>query len=129
MVEVNDSTAITIPIRNLIAMIIASSVATMAYFSIQERLNVLEHSLDKSQMEIQQNNEFRIKWPRGELGSLPADARQDMLIEGVERDVEDLRKIQDQVQALTIRLGTIEALRTAEGIPQQAQNDWKKRIN
>lgn len=123
MVEVNDSTAITIPIRNLIAMIIATSVATMAYFSVQERLNVLEHSLDKSQMEISQNNEFRIKWPRGELGSLPADARQDMLIEGVERDVEDLRQIQEQVQALTIRLGTIEALRTAEGIPQQAQND------
>jgi len=123
MVEVNDSTAITIPIRNLIAMIIGTSVATMAYFSVQERLNVLEHSLDKSQMEIQQNNEFRIKWPRGELGSLPADARQDMLIEGVERDVEDLRQIQEQVQALTIRLGTIEALRTAEGIPQQAQND------
>ena len=123
MVEVNDSTAITIPIRNLIAMIIASSVATMAYFSVQERLNVLEHSLDKSQMAIQQNHEFRIKWPRGELGSLPADARQDMLIEGVERDVQDLRQIQDQVQVLTIRLGTIEALRTAEGIPQQAQND------
>ncbi len=123
MVEVNDSTAITIPIRNLIAMIIGTSVATMAYFSVQERLNVLEHSLDKSQMEIQQNNEFRIKWPRGELGSLPADARQDMLIEGVERDVEDLRQIQEQVQALTIRLGTIEALRIAEGIPQQAQND------
>jgi hypothetical protein len=74
-------------------------------------------------MEISQNNEFRIKWPRGELGSLPADARQDMLIEGVERDVLDLRQIQDQVQALTIRLGTIEALRTAEGTPQQAQND------
>ena len=113
MVEVNDSTAITIPIRNLIAMIIASSVATMAYFSMQERLNTLEHSLDKSQMEIQLNNEFRIKWPRGALGSLPADARQDMLIEGVERDVEDLRQIQEQVQELTIRLGTLEAVRDA----------------
>lgn len=123
MVEVNDATAVTIPIRNLIGMIIATSIATMAYFSVQERLNVLEHSLDKSQMEITQNNEFRIKWPRGELGSLPADARQDMLIESVERDVQDLRQIQAQVHALTIRLGTIEALRTAEGTPQQAQND------
>lgn len=113
MVEVNDSTAITIPIRNLIAMIIASSVATMAYFSMQERLNTLEHSLDKSQMEIKLNNEFRIKWPRGSLGSLPADARQDMLIEGVERDIQDLRQIQEQVQELTIRLGTLEAVRDA----------------
>ena len=64
-------------------------------------------------MEIKLNNEFRIKWPRGSLGSLPADARQDMLIEGVERDIQDLRQIQEQVQELTIRLGTLEAVRDA----------------
>ena len=112
--DINDNTAITIPIRNLLAMIIASSVATMAYFSVQERLNALEHDLDKSQMEIAQNNEFRIKWPRGELGSLPADARQDMLIEGLGRDLEDMRQLIDTVHEITIRLGTIEALRAKE---------------
>ena len=81
--DINDSTDITIPIRNLIAMVVATSIGTMAYFGIQERLNTIEHSLDKSQMEIERNTEFRILWPRGELGSLPDDARQDMLIEGV----------------------------------------------
>ena len=111
MAKLSDNTDITIPLRNLIAMIFASSVATMAYFSMQERLNTLEHAFDKSQMEIDQNNEFRIKWPRGELGALPADARQDMLIEGLGRDVDELRLIQEQVHEIIIRLGTLEALR------------------
>ena len=117
MAKLSDNTDITIPLRNLIAMIFASSVGTMAYFSMQERINTLEHAFDKSQMEIDQNNEFRIKWPRGELGSLPADARQDMLIEGLERDVDDIRQIQEKVHELTIRLGTMEALRDADKKP------------
>jgi hypothetical protein len=109
-VDINDSTDVTIPIRNLIAMVAGTSIATMAYFGIQERLNTLEHSLDKSQMEIERNTEFRILWPRGELGSLPADARQDMLIEGLQIDVVGLRQIQEEVHELTIRIGTIESL-------------------
>ena len=118
MVQVNESTDITIPIRNLIAMVVATSIATMAYFGIQERLNKLEHSLDKSQMEIERNTEFRILWPRGEMGALPDDARQDMLIEGVQMDVQDLRAIQKEVHDLTIRIGTIESL-----YDQEPQND------
>lgn len=112
--DINESTDVTIPIRNLIAMVAATSVATMAYFSIQERLNTLEHSLDKSQMEIERNTEFRILWPRGEMGALPDDARQDMLIEGVQMDVEDLREIQKEVHDLTIRIGTMESLYAQE---------------
>jgi len=113
-VDINESTDVTIPIRNLIAMVAATSIATMAYFGIQERLNKLEHSLDKSQIEIERNTEFRILWPRGELGSLPDDARQDMLIEGVQMDVEDLRAIQKDVHNLTIRIGTMESLYAQE---------------
>lgn len=112
--DINDSTDVTIPIRNLIAMVVATSIGTMAYFGIQERLNTIEHSLDKSQMEIERNTEFRILWPRGELGSLPDDARQDMLIEGVQLDVQDLRKMQDEVHDLTIRIGTMESLYATE---------------
>ena len=112
--NINESTDVTIPIRNLIAMVAATSIATMAYFGIQERLNTLEHSLDKSQMEIERNTEFRILWPRGEMGALPDDARQDMLIEGVQMDVEDLRAIQKDVHDLTIRIGTMESLYAQE---------------
>ena len=112
--DINESTDVTIPIRNLIAMVAATSIATMAYFSIQERLNTLEHSLDKSQMEIERNTEFRILWPRGEMGALPDDARQDMLIESVQMDVEDLRVIQKEVHDLTIRIKTMESLYAQE---------------
>ncbi len=108
--DINESTDVTIPIRNLIAMVAATSIATMAYFGIQERLNKLEHLLDKSQMEIERNTEFRILWPRGELGSLPDDARQDMMIESIQIDVVGLRQIEEEVHELTIRIGTIEAL-------------------
>ena len=112
--DINESTDVTIPIRNLIAMVAATSIATMAYFGIQERLNKLEQSLDKSQMEIERNTEFRILWPRGEMGALPDDARQDMLIEGVQMDVDDLRTIQKEVHDLTIRIGTMESLYAQE---------------
>jgi hypothetical protein len=114
MSSFSENTDVTIPIRNLIAMVAATSIATMAYFGIQERLNKIEHSLDKSQLEIERNTEFRILWPRGELGSLPDDARQDMLIESVQLDVQDLREIQKEVHDLTIRIGTIESLYSQE---------------
>ena len=82
----------------------------MAYFSMHSRFTTLEHSVEMTDIEIKSNSEFRILWPRGQLGSLPADARQDMLIEGLERDVEELREMQDRVHELTIRIGTLEAL-------------------
>ena len=108
--NINESTDVTIPIRNLVAMVVTTSIATMAYFNIQERLNTIEHAFDKSQMEIERNTEFRILWPRGELGSLPDDARQDMMIESIQIDVVGLRQIEEKVHELTIRIGTIEAL-------------------
>ena len=53
--NINESTDVKIPIRNLVAMVVATSIATMAYFGIQERLNTIEHAFDKSQMEIERN--------------------------------------------------------------------------
>ena len=106
--DINESTDVTIPIRNLLAMVVATSIATMAYYGIQERLNSLEHALDKSHLEIERNTEFRILWPRGDLGSLPADARQDMVLEVLRTDLQELRKTQDEVHDLAIRLGIME---------------------
>jgi len=112
--EINDSTDITIPLRNLIGMVMATAIATMAYFGIQERLNSIEHSLDKSQVEIERNTEFRILWPRGELGSLPDDARQDMMIEALKLDVTEIRSIQSDIHALTLRIATLESEHRSE---------------
>lgn len=84
----------------------------MAYFSVQERLNTLEHALDKTQMDIESNSEFRIKWPRGELGSLPADARQDMLIEYtaglVDKEIIKGEQLLDDIHNLKLRLAALE---------------------
>ena len=106
--EISDDMHLAIPLRNIIAMIAFTAVATMSYFGIMERINVLEHEMQMKNMEIVQNSEFRIKWPRGELGSLPADARQDMLIEGLQRNVDELRLMQNKIHELTIQVGTIE---------------------
>jgi len=110
MTEVSENTNLTIPLKNILGMIAFTAIATMAYFSTESRLTTLEHSVEMTDIEIKSNSEFRILWPRGQLGSLPADARQDMLLEGLERDVVELREMQDRVHELTIRIGTLEAL-------------------
>lgn len=110
MTKLSESSEFTIPLKNILGMIALTAIATMAYFTVESRLTALEHSMDMTAVEIQSNSEFRILWPRGQLGALPADARQDMLIEGLERDVVELREMQDRVHELTIRIGTVEAL-------------------
>jgi len=111
--ELSENTGITIPIRNLVAMIAFTCISTMAYFGIQERLNLLEHSLDKTQMDIDQNSEFRVKWPRGELGALPADARQDMLLVYVSdqqrKQNSATEKLKDSLTDLKLRIAALEA--------------------
>ena len=106
--KINSGTEVTIPLRNLISIVIAVIIATSAYFSILTRLEGMEREMLKDQINIAMNNEFRIKWPRGELGALPADARQDMLIESLERRIEELKErpssAQPDVDRLTVRL-------------------------
>ena len=74
--RINDSSEVTIPVRNLLALIAATAIAVMGYFRVGERLSVLERSSELSGVQIEANSEFRVLWPRGELGSLPADAEQ-----------------------------------------------------
>ena len=106
--KINSGTEVTIPLRNLVSIVIAVIIATSAYFSILTRLEGMEREMLKDQINIAMNNEFRIKWPRGELGALPADARQDMLIESLERQIEELKErpssAQPDVDRLTVRL-------------------------
>jgi len=110
MARVSEDTNLTIPLKNILGMIALTAVATMAYFTIESRLTALEHNVEMTDIEIKANSEFRILWPRGQLGSLPDDARQDMLLQGLERDLTELREMQDKVHELTIRVGTLEAL-------------------
>jgi len=88
--KLNDSTELALPLRNIITMIAGASLATWAYFGIIERLNQIETEQTMMQSDLEQNTEFRIKWPRGEMGSLPADSEQFMLIEHLASELEKL---------------------------------------
>jgi len=121
MPKINDNTEVALPLRNIISMIAAASVATWAYFGIIERLNQIETSVTMMKSDLAQNTDFRIKWPRGEMGTLPADSEQFMLIEHLAGELEKLSaKIEsgeapyDQQQKLTLefyekRIGNLES--------------------
>ena len=114
--KISDNTSVAMPMRNLITIIGAVGVGVWAYFGVIERLNQLETSKEimlkdiESQVEridnditglvdgdIAQNNEFRIKWPRGDLGSPPADSEQYMLIEFLSGQVEAIQEELDSM--------------------------------
>lgn len=90
MAKISENTEVALPLRNMISLIAAASIATWAYFGIVERLNNLETSQTMMKSDLEQNTEFRIKWPRGEMGSLPADSEQFMLIEHIASELEKL---------------------------------------
>ena len=89
--RLNDNSEVTIPVRNLIALIAATAVAVMGYFRVGERLSVLERSAELSGVQIEANSEFRVLWPRGELGSLPADAEQNMRLDFIDNELNEIR--------------------------------------
>jgi len=95
MPRVNENTEVALPLRNIISMVGAAALATWVYFGIVERLNNLETSQTMMKSDLELNTEFRIKWPRGEMGSLPADSEQFMLIEHVATELE---KLTDEIE-------------------------------
>ena len=90
--DVSDKTAISMPMRNLISILAAVAVGVYAFFGIQERLNNGETRSTLMAADLTKNTEFRIKWPRGELGSLPADSQQDLLIEFMASQLEHMQE-------------------------------------
>ena len=94
--KVSDSTAISMPMRNLLSIVTAVGIGVWAYFGVIERLNNVETNFKLVSSDLDKNTDFRIKWPRGELGSLPADSEQFMLIEHMAGQIE---KIQEQLEA------------------------------
>ena len=102
-IDVSDNTAISMPVRNMLAIIGAVAVGVWAYFGVLERITMLEtksvltekdinQHVERLETEVVKNTEFRIKWPRGEMGSLPADSEQFMLIEDLYGTVEKIEK-------------------------------------
>ena len=109
MPKISENTGVEMPIRNLLSIILAVAVGVWAYFGIIERLNKVETELIIINTDLEKNTEFRIKWPRGEMGSLPADSEQFMLIEHLAgqleklaKNIEDGKAPYDQQQKLTL---------------------------
>jgi len=107
--KLNENTEVALPLRNIISMIVGVAVATWAYFGIIERLNKIETEQTLMISDLEKNTEFRIKWPRGEMGSLPADSEQFMLIEHLAgqleklaTDIDEGKAPYDQQQKLTL---------------------------
>ena len=90
--KVSDNTNIQLPLRNLISIIAGVAVAVWAYFGLHESLSKTQTKLELMSKDLEENTEFRIKWPRGEMGSLPADSEQYLLIENTLVEVEKLTK-------------------------------------
>ena len=101
--DISESTAISMPMKNLLAIISAVAVGVWAYFGVLERITMLDTKAQLSEKDLNQlnetlsadiekNNEFRIKWPRGELGSPPADSEQFMLIEHIAGQLEQIQE-------------------------------------
>ena len=101
--DISDNTAISMPVRNMLAIIGAVAVGVWAYFGVLERITMLETKsqlaekdlnghIERIEQELTANSEFRIKWPRGEMGTLPADSEQYMLIEDLYGSVEKIEK-------------------------------------
>jgi len=106
--DISDQTAISMPMKNLISIVAAVAVGVWAYFGVLERITMLETKSQLSEKDLNQhverletdltkNTEFRIKWPRGEMGSLPADSEQYMLIEDLYGSVEKIQKQLDNM--------------------------------
>ena len=102
--DVSDKTAISMPMRNLLAILSATAVGVWAFFGIQERLNTLETRVTLSESDLTKNTEFRIKWPRGELGALPADAQQDLLIEFLSSQIESMMEDMESMMSNSVNI-------------------------
>ena len=106
--DLSDNTAISMPMRNLLSIIAAVAVGVWAYFGVLERITILEtnsklaekdliQNVERLDVDLKKNTEFRIKWPRGEMGTLPADSEQYMLIEDLYGSVEKIQKQLDNM--------------------------------
>ena len=93
--KISENTSVSMPMRNLLSIVVAVGIGVWFAFGVIERLNNIETQQTLIEKDLDQAVEFSIKWPRGELGSLPADSEQFMLIEHMAGQIE---KIQEQIE-------------------------------
>jgi len=102
--KVSDNTSIDMPIRNLLSIVVAVAIGVWAYFGVIARVTTIETSLVLAEKDLEKNTEFRIKWPRGEMGTLPADSEQYMLIEFMAEQLESMQAEMESMMSNTVNI-------------------------
>ena len=106
--NIGEEAKVQMPMKTVASLIIIVALGTMGYFQIIERLNVADTRLQLMEKDLEENTEFRIKWPRGQLGSLPADSEQFMMIEDLYKTTE---KLNAHIENMALNKVNIEFLR------------------
>ena len=90
--NISEEAAVQMPMKTVASLIVIVALGTMGYFQIVERLNVADTKIKIMEQDVDQNTEFRIKWPRGQMGSLPADSEQYMMLEDLYKTTDRINK-------------------------------------
>ena len=106
--KISEEAAVQMPMKTVASLITMVAIGTWAYFGIIETQNKLQTQVELMTKDLTENTEFRIKWPRGQLGSLPADSEQFMLIEDLYKQVETLQKNQEMNMSNKLRIEFME---------------------
>ena len=106
--KISEEAAVQMPMKTVASLIAMVAIGTWAYFGIIETQNKLQTSVELMSKDLTENTEFRIKWPRGQLGSLPADSEQFMMIEDLYKTTDKLNK---HIESMALNKVNIEFLR------------------
>ena len=106
--RISEEAAVQMPMKTVASLICMVAIGTWAYFGIIETQNKLSTEVELMSKDLTENTEFRIKWPRGQLGSLPADSEQFMMIEDLYKSVD---KLNAHIENMALNKVNIEFLR------------------
>ena len=107
-ISISEEAAVQMPMKTVASLIVLVAIGTWAYFGIIETQNKLSTQVELMSKDLTENTEFRIKWPRGQLGSLPADSEQFMMIEDLYKSTDKLNK---HIEDMALNKVNIEFLR------------------
>ena len=106
--NISEEAAVQMPMKTVASLIALVAIGSWAYFGLHETLNKHSTQIELMQKDLVENTEFRIKWPRGQLGSLPADSEQFMMIEDLYKTTDKLNK---HIESMALNKVNIEFLR------------------
>ena len=106
--KISEEAAVQMPMKTVASLICMVAIGTWAYFGIIETQNKLSTQVELMTKDLTENTEFRIKWPRGQLGSLPADSEQFMMIEDLYKSTD---KLNAHIESMALNKVNIEFLR------------------